>query len=70
MLFATAVLVPGEQRYVFGKPITEGTFVLDTKTGRVWRYDRRDDAWYVYDLEALHPNGQRTPDAAHSTKGN
>ena len=33
---------------------TDGTtFVLDTASGRVWRYDRVDDAWYLYDLEAL-----------------
>ena len=40
-------------RYVFGGAAEQGTFVLDTQTGRVWRYDRVDDAWYLYDLEAL-----------------
>jgi len=40
-------------RYAFGGAAEQGTFVLDTQTGRVWRYDRVDDAWYLYDLEAL-----------------
>jgi hypothetical protein len=40
-------------RYEFGCRSDAGTFVLDTQTGRVWRYDRVDDAWYLYDLEAL-----------------
>jgi hypothetical protein len=40
-------------RYVFGGASEQGTFVLDNQTGRVWRYDRVDDAWYLYDLEAL-----------------
>src|SRR5438876_125177 len=40
-------------RYVFGGAPDQGTFVLDNQTGRVWRYDRVDDAWYLYDLEAL-----------------
>src|SRR5262245_21877181 len=40
-------------RYTFGGVAEQGTFVLDTQTGRVWRYDRVDDAWYLYDLEAL-----------------
>ena len=40
-------------RYTFGGAADQGTFVLDTQTGRVWRYDRVDDAWYLYDLEAL-----------------
>jgi hypothetical protein len=40
-------------RYTFGGAGEQGTFVLDTQTGRVWRYDRVDDAWYLYDLEAL-----------------
>ncbi|MEO6026692.1 MAG: hypothetical protein ABIR79_07500 [Candidatus Binatia bacterium] len=40
-------------RYTFGGAAEQGTFVLDTQTGRVWRYDRVDDAWYLYDLEAL-----------------
>ena len=36
-----------------------GTYVLDTASGRVWRYDRVDDAWYLYDLEALVGRGTR-----------
>lgn len=40
-------------RYTFGSAAEQGAFVLDTQTGRVWRYDRVDDAWYLYDLEAL-----------------
>jgi hypothetical protein len=53
-------------RYVFGGAPEQGTFVLDNQTGRVWRYDRVDDAWYLYDLEALvrSPRGEsaaRTP---------
>ena len=52
-------------RYTFGGAAEQGTFVLDTQTGRVWRYDRVDDAWYLYDLEALvrTPRGEagRTP---------
>jgi hypothetical protein len=40
-------------RYTFGGAAEQGTFVLDSQTGRVWRYDRVDDAWYLYDLEAL-----------------
>jgi hypothetical protein len=40
-------------RYRFSCRADVGTFVLDTETGRVWRYDRVDDAWYLYDLEAL-----------------
>ena len=49
-------------RYVFGGAAEQGTFVLDSQTGRVWRYDRVDDAWYLYDLEAL----VRTPRAGSS----
>jgi hypothetical protein len=47
-------------RYVFGGAGEQGAFVLDTQTGRVWRYDRVDDAWYLYDLEALvrSPRGE------------
>jgi hypothetical protein len=47
-------------RYVFGGAPEQGTFVLDSQTGRVWRYDRVDDAWYLYDLEALvrSPRGE------------
>jgi hypothetical protein len=40
-------------RYAFGGSAEQGIFVLDTESGRVWRYDRIDDAWYLYDLEAL-----------------
>jgi hypothetical protein len=42
-------------RYKFSCRADQGTFVLDTQTGRVWRFDRVDDAWYLYDLEALVP---------------
>lgn len=50
-------------RYVFGGAAEQGTFVLDNQTGRVWRYDRVDDAWYLYDLEALvrTPRGSSSP---------
>lgn len=40
-------------RYRFSCRADGGTFVLDTEPGRVWRFDRIDDAWYLYDLEAL-----------------
>jgi len=40
-------------RYHFGSSADGSTFVLDSASGRVWRYDRADDAWYLYDLEAL-----------------
>jgi len=40
-------------RYQFGTSSDGTTFVLDSATGRVWRYDRGEDAWYLYDLEAL-----------------
>jgi hypothetical protein len=55
-------------RYKFSCRADQGTFVLDTQTGRVWRFDRVDDAWYLYDLEALVPRtkGRRSespPDA-------
>ena len=40
-------------RYRFSCRSDAVTFVLDTESGRVWRYDRGDDAWYLYDLEAL-----------------
>ncbi len=52
-------------RYVFGGAPEQGTFVLDNQTGRVWRYDRVDDAWYLYDLEAL----VRAPRAESSAHG-
>jgi len=52
-------------RYVFGGAPEQGTFVLDNQTGRVWRYDRVDDAWYLYDLEAL----VRSPHSEPSVRG-
>ena len=52
-------------RYVFGGAPDQGTFVLDNQTGRVWRYDRVDDAWYLYDLEAL----VRSPHGEPSVRG-
>lgn len=52
-------------RYVFGGAPEQGTFVLDNQTGRVWRYDRVDDAWYLYDLEAL----VRSPRGDSSARG-
>jgi hypothetical protein len=50
---STAQAQAHDSRYTFGGAAEQGTFVLDTQTGRVWRYDRVDDAWYLYDLEAL-----------------
>ena len=44
-------------RYRFSSRADAGTFVLDSESGRVWRYDRVDDAWYLYDLEALVGKG-------------
>jgi hypothetical protein len=58
-------------RYRFSCRADSGTFVLDTETGRVWRYDRVDDAWYLYDLEALVEKGkpgkrrEEPPEAPH-----
>lgn len=58
-------------RYRFSCRADPGTFVLDTETGRVWRYDRVDDAWYLYDLEALVEKGkpgkrrEEPPEAPH-----
>jgi hypothetical protein len=75
---STAQAQPHENpRYTFGGAAEQGTFVLDSQTGRVWRYDRVDDAWYLYDLEALvrTPRGEtgRTqrddPDKQGSEKG-
>jgi hypothetical protein len=43
----------GDGRYQIGSSADGLTFVLDTASGRVWRYDRGADAWYLYDLEAL-----------------
>jgi hypothetical protein len=48
-------------RYRFSSRADAGTFVLDTVTGRVWRYDRGDDAWYLYDLEAVARGGRTRP---------
>jgi hypothetical protein len=53
LLLAASSVRAHEERYVFGGAAEQGTFVLDSQTGRVWRYDRVDDAWYLYDLEAL-----------------
>lgn len=41
------------RRYSVQSTGAEGVFVLDHDTGRVWRYDRVDDAWYLYDLERI-----------------
>lgn len=53
LLIASPAVALDAGRYVFGGAPEQGTFVLDNQTGRVWRYDRVDDAWYLYDLEAL-----------------
>jgi hypothetical protein len=53
LLLAVSSAQAENARYTFGGAAEQGTFVLDTQTGRVWRYDRVDDAWYLYDLEAL-----------------
>ncbi len=53
LLLAVSTAQAESARYTFGGAAEQGTFVLDTQTGRVWRYDRVDDAWYLYDLEAL-----------------
>jgi hypothetical protein len=53
LLVAVSTASAESGRYTFGGAGEQGTFVLDTQTGRVWRYDRVDDAWYLYDLEAL-----------------
>ena len=53
LLAASSAQALETTRYAFGGAAEQGTFVLDTQTGRVWRYDRVDDAWYLYDLEAL-----------------
>ncbi len=70
LLFAAALL-PGSVaaaepgRYRFSCRADVGTFVLDSETGRVWRYDRVDDAWYLYDLEALVGKSARGRRADH-----
>jgi hypothetical protein len=54
LLFLAAAAGAGDVgRYRFSSRADAGTFVLDTETGRVWRYDRVDDAWYRDDLAAL-----------------
>lgn len=52
-------------RYRFSCRADVGTFVLDTESGRVWRYDRVDDAWYLYDLEALVGKSARARKSEH-----
>ena len=58
-------------RYKFSCRADQGTFVLDTETGRVWRFDRVDDAWYLYDLEALVPRtkGRRSESPPEAEDG-
>ena len=65
LLLAASPVWAHEERYVFGGAAEQGTFVLDSQTGRVWRYDRVDDAWYLYDLEAL----VRAPRGDSSARG-
>jgi len=65
LLAAPPVWALDAGRYVFGGAPDQGTFVLDNQTGRVWRYDRVDDAWYLYDLEAL----VRSPHSEPSVRG-
>jgi len=65
LLVTSPALAYEPGRYVFGGAAEQGTFVLDNQTGRVWRYDRVDDAWYLYDLEAL----VRTPRGESSARG-
>jgi hypothetical protein len=62
LLLVAAPARAGESaRYMFGGAPEQGTFVLDNQTGRVWRYDRVDDAWYLYDLEALVRTPREAP---------
>ena len=56
-LATVAAAEPGQ--YQLSARPDGGAFVLDTASGRVWRYDRTDDAWYLYDLEALAGHGGR-----------
>jgi hypothetical protein len=56
-------------RYKFSCRTDPGTFVLDSETGRVWRYDRVDDAWYLYDLEALVGKNARAGRAERPAEG-
>lgn len=57
-------------RYAFGGTAEQGIFVLDTESGRVWRYDRIDDAWYLYDLEALVRSPRTEPRGRSEPQGN
>ena len=68
LLLAAPALAYDTGRYVFGGAAEQGTFVLDNQTGRVWRYDRVDDAWYLYDLEALVRTPRGEP-PAHGSRG-
>lgn len=71
VVFAAVGLVPSAAvagdvgRYRFSSRADGGTFVLDTESGRVWRYDRVDDAWYLYDLEALVGKSARGKRSEH-----
>ena len=56
-------------RYQFSCRSDGNTFVLDTVSGRVWRYDRVDDAWYLYDLEALVGKSSRKRSAPSDDGG-
>lgn len=56
-------------RYTFGGAAEQGIFVLDTESGRVWRYDRIDDAWYLYDLEALVRSPRTEPRGRSEREG-
>ena len=53
LLAAPSVAKAGHYFFANGSP--RETLILDDRTGRVWRYDRASDAWYLYDLEALTP---------------
>jgi hypothetical protein len=61
VLAASSARAGDTGRYMFGGAPEQGTFVLDNQTGRVWRYDRVDDAWYLYDLEALVRTPRESP---------
>lgn len=55
LLLLVAPSIANAGHYVFDHDTQRETLILDDQTGRVWRYDRADDAWYLYDLEALTP---------------
>lgn len=55
--------------YVFDPGPQKETLILDNQTGRVWRYDRADDAWYLYDLEALTPSRADNPTISRAPAG-